>query len=431
MNLTFRAYLFIAGICLLGIIGQWSGGGQEHYWRVFAAAMIVALVLEKSVFHKERFTVSRELPLHAYLGRRLTYLIRIRNPGHRPLRLATQDGLPENVVSRNEVIPWRIPAGAEAIKSNKFTPVQLGELKWNNLYLRALGLLHLANWSKKVIAESSIMVVPDYLHPSEVSAANQRQGDLHRRYYGSGFELIGLRDFQPGDALRHIDWKASARSGSPKLRIFTEEQKLELTILVDVGRASGLEAGSLTRVGHYVNIAARLAEKVLRDGNEVNLLGFSNRPLNGCYHARGTKGLLAVRGLLSQLSTTEADSNPLAAILEVRRRVRQRNLVVILTDLDESATDDQLTKAVAMLTPKHVPLVASIVDEETLELEKASAQNWIDPYMTLAAYESLQGCRRAALHMQQRGAHVVFTRPALLDKAVMDYYTYLLDRRRI
>lgn len=431
MSITLRAYLFFGIICLVGIIGQWTAAGPVYFWRILATAFVVALVIERLIARKSGLNLARTMPRRAYLGRAFSYRLRIGNHSRRRIALEGVERFPDEVIARPESLALSIAENSAAEKQLAVTPVLLGPIRWEHFYCRVGGLFGLANWNKRLDSTDQVKVVPDHLHLSEIRTGSQNLGDFNRRRLGAGFELIGLRDYQPGDSLRSIDWKATARSGRHTVRVYTEEQRLELTLLVDVGRRSGLQAGSLTRLGHYVNVAARLAEKTIRDGNSVNLLCFADSVMASVYAAKGSAGLLKVRAVLEELQSQTTDSNLLPAVFEARRKMRQRSLLVILTDLDETSNDSQLIKATSLLVPKHVPMIASILDEETAELETRYAHNWIDPYLTIAAHESLLESRRAALHLQRSGAHVVYARPARLDKEVMSCYNRLLERNRL
>lgn len=431
MSITLRAYFFFAVVCLVGIVGQWTVGSESYFWRILAVAFVVSLVVERILVRRWSVSLKRDLPRRAYLGRPLTYTLHIHNRSHRPINIEAVEWFPHSVTATREVIKASMPSGEVSTTTCSVIPTRLGKISWDLLYCRIAGLLGLANWNRRLSSPGTVNVVPDHLHLSETITASQDFGDMNRRRFGNGLELIGLRDYQPGDSLRSIDWKATARSGRHTVRVFTEEQRLELTLLVDAGRRSALQAGALTRLGHYVNVAARLAEKTILEGNTVNLICFSSQILTTVYQAKGRSGLLRVREILGSVQSQETDSNVLPAVFEARSRARQRNLMVLLTDLDETSIDSQLIKATGLLVPKHLPLVASILDDETVELESRFAHNWRDPYMTMAAHESLLESRRAALHLQQKGAHVVYARPAKLDKEVMNYYRHLLERNRL
>src|SRR5262245_27409627 len=130
---------------------------------------------------------------------------------------------------------------------------------------------------------------------------------------GAGAELLQLRRYQPGDPPRIIDWKASARARRLMSRDFAEDQHLEVIIVIDAGRSSGLRAGELDRFGHYVNAAARLAQYVVTQDDMVGLLVFADQPLLALPPARGMPAITRLRRALAGAKVVASESNPVQA----------------------------------------------------------------------------------------------------------------------
>jgi len=215
------------------------------------------------------------------------------------------------------------------------------------------------------------------------------------------------------------------------VRMHSEERNLELLVLLDAGRTSQLQAGRLNRLHHYVNVAARLTERAILNGDHVGIIVFADRPLAALAPAHGSAALLGVRRILEQARPVGTESNPLAAALLARRLLHQRSLVVLLTDVDESQDPAQLLRAVQLLAPKHLPLIAGTLDEETLALRQRQSTHWLHPYQAFAAAEMLQSVRGMTLRLRRSGAQAVTTVPAQLDGAVLRSYEVLRSQRQI
>ena len=162
----------------------------------------------------------------------------------------------------------------------------------------------------------------------EVSAA--------RRTAGAGSELHQLRDYVPGDALARIDWKATARTRNLVSREFSEDQHLDVLVVLDAGRFSRARAGHLDRFGLYANIAARFAEVVTPNDDRIGLLVFSDRPLAVCAAGSGTCQPWSECAGLSRASLGTSRS-PMSSAAAVRRVavLKHRGLIVLLTGLDD------------------------------------------------------------------------------------------------
>ena len=432
MNLTRLSYLIVIFITTVGIIGEWNPNSLSAMWRLLAATWIVLLLLEWRIARRSQFELTRHIKPSIHLGRQADLQYRIHNLSSRKLTLRSMDQYPETISEIPPILNWSIPAAETVTQDSKITPAQLGELGWDTLQLRVLGFFGLGWWSRQQHLVTTSEVIPDRLYSHEqIKSATAHQGDITRRVHGIGTELIGLREYQPGDPLHFIDWKATARSRKTMVRLFSDDQHLELMIVIDAGRTSGMQAGHLTRLGHYINVASRLAQKALLNGDQIGLVVFADSVLASIHRLKGHHGLQRLRTILGQIQPVARESNPLPAILRVRQLASLRSLVVMLTDLDDGDAATQLVRALAILQPKHQPMLAAISDSDVRNISEAEATAWIDPYHALAANEMLQNWRHTRIRLERMGIPVVLSDIRYLDKQVLDNYDHLKQRKRI
>lgn len=432
MNLTGRSYALAVLIVALGILGQWGPEALAGIWRIPAAAALLLLMYEGLDARLRPFTLERRLPEQAGLGVKTDGALQLENPGRWPLEVRALDENPDGVRAARRILDFNVPPGQSRSEPFAFTPQRLGDSRWDRVLMRVRGRLGLAWWSRKAVLASRIETVPDHLAAGErVRSGSDSGGDLNRPRPGGGLELLGLREYRPGDAISSIDWKATARSGRTTVRVMSDEQHLELVLLIDTGRSSGTDAAGLTRLGHYTNVAARLTEKALLNGDRVHLFTFADRVQRSAPGLRSHAGLAKARRLLSDLRPSAASANPLPAVMEVKRRVRRRALVVLFSDLDDGEAAAQLIESMALLRPTHLPVVAGIMDPEIMEMAESQARQWIEPYQSLAARELVENWRQAAYRLGRLGAEVVLTPPSRLDAAVLGCYERLRERRRV
>ena len=432
MNLTRRSYLIVIVITALGIVGEWSPNAFSSSWRLLTATWLVLLLLEWRMARRYRIDMTRSIKPSIHLGRASDLRYSFTNLSTRRLTLRSMDLYPQTVAESPTLLDWTLAASEVQHKQTKITATTLGTLDWHKLQLRVLGLFGLAWWSRHTVVPTSTEVIPDRLYGHEqMKSATAHQGDISRRVHGIGTELIGLREYLPGDPLHFIDWKASARSRRTMVRLFSDEQHLELMIVIDAGRTSSMQAGKLTRLGHYINVASRLAQKALLNGDQIGIVIFADSVLASMHRLKGQHGLQRLRHILGQIKSVARESNPLPAIMRVRQLASLRSLVVMLTDLDDGDAAAQLVRAMAILQPKHQPLLAAISDSEVRLLSESSANTWLDPYQALAAAEMMQNWRHTRVRLERMGIPVVLSDIRYLDKQVLDNYDRLKEQRRI
>jgi uncharacterized protein (DUF58 family) len=311
-------------------------------------------------------------------------------------------------------------------------PTALGGTTAGTLYTRTLGHLGLAWWSRRIYSDTQSVVVPGSLEHGEAGAGQERPGTQQaRRQQGSGDNLLALREYQCGDSPHAIDWKATARRGKTIVRVYARDQQMDMLLVIDAGRTSRLQAGALTRLHHYVNIAARLAQLAALQGDQVGLMSFSNERLDTVPLASGMRALPLIRARLGELRSQSSDFNPLSAALEASRMLRQRCLVVFLCEIEQREAATQLARACSLLSPKHLALVASLVDSDVRDMQGRRCEQWLDPYRRLAALEYTRSQRATALNLKRLGAEVVLSAPQDLDSKVMQRYRRLRQRQRV
>jgi uncharacterized protein (DUF58 family) len=275
-----------------------------------------------------------------------------------------------------------------------------------------------------------VAVAPDALR-AERRPRGLAGGARPRRVAGAGAELHQLRGYMSGDPLTRIDWKATARAGTLVTREFSEDQHLDILVAIDAGRFSRVRAGRLDRFGVYANLAARLAEVVTHHDDRIGLVVYADRVLASCAPARGAAGVIRLRRMLEQLSVQAAESDPTAAAVSIRGLLRHRALVVLLTDLDDASVADQLARAVRLLAPPHLVVIAGVHSGEIGALARAAAHGWEDPWIALAAAEHEARAAAQRLLLQRLGAPVVAASAAALEPAVFATYESLRRSRRV
>jgi uncharacterized protein (DUF58 family) len=144
------------------------------------------------------------------------------------------------------------------------------------------------------------------------------------------------------------------------------------------------------------------------------MIVFADRPLAVCAPDRGLPAVMRIRRTLEQLSIQLAESDPLAAAIRIRGMLKHRSLIVLLTDIDDASVADQLVRAVRLLAPPHLVVVAGIHSPEISELARREARDWKGPVDT-PPLRSMRIGRNPPL-LRQLGAPVIATSEALLEK---------------
>src|SRR5262249_58934527 len=101
-------------------------------------------------------------------------------------------------------------------------------------------------------------------------------GDYRTLLHGVGIDLADLREYEPGDDVRHIDWNVTARMDSPYVRTYLEDRELTAWLLLDRSPSMGFGPVERSKEVVLVELATTLARLFTRGGNRVAAILFDN-----------------------------------------------------------------------------------------------------------------------------------------------------------
>ncbi|HSY07836.1 MAG TPA: DUF58 domain-containing protein [Steroidobacteraceae bacterium] len=432
MHFAERAYFLIVASALLAIAGLWSSDPTlAVLWRWPASFLLLGLAGEALFIRHVVLRADVDTAARAVLGREQSAAFTFRNESARALTIEFAPLTPAGFEPLPATRSLSVPAAGSARDAFTLLPVRLGAQSWPRLPVRCLGPAGLAWWSRELAVARRIAVAPDALRLNRARPRGRLSGLRSRRSLGAGSELYQLRAYAPGDPLARVDWKATARSGQLMTREFSEDQHLDILIAVDAGRFSRVRAGRLDRFGVYANIAARFAQVATPNDDRVGLVVFADRILAVCAPERGLRAITRLHATLTRISAQASESDPVNAALAIRTLLKHRSLVIVLTDLEDTEAAAPLARAVRLVSPPHLVVVAGVASAEIAALARRAARGWRDPWVALAALEQQSRAAAQRLHLQRLGTPVIAAAEDRLQEAIFSEYERLRRRRRV
>ena len=200
-------------------------------------------------------------------------------------------------------------------------------------------------------------------------------GEYHSVFKGRGMTFSEVREYQPGDDIRLIDWNVTARTGSPFIRIFEEERELTVYILVDIS-ASG-EFGSINQLkrDYESEIASVLGFSAIKNNDKVGLILFSNEIEKYVVPKKGKSHVLR---LIRELLYTKPQSSltSLKIALEYLLKVAKRKSVVFLIS---DFLDKGYWSSLRIVNRKHDLIGIQLYDPAEIELPNLGILKVRDP----------------------------------------------------
>ena len=228
----------------------------------------------------------------------------------------------------------------------------------------------------------------------------------------------------PGDDVRSIDWRGTARSTTVVVRTWRPERDRHVLIVLDSGRTSAGRVGDQPKLDHSMDAALLLAALASRAGDRVDLL-IADRDVRASVLRKSTAEILpsfvnAMAGIEPIL--VETDHREL--VTEIAQRTSHRSLIVILTGLDEAAITEGLVPVIGPLRRKHKIVIAAVSDPRTDELA-VGRDDAGEVYAAAAAESDRMRRARTARDLRNLGISVVQSPPERFAPDLADHYLAL------
>ena len=184
-------------------------------------------------------------------------------------------------------------------------------------------------------------------------------GDYHSVFKGRGMNFEEVREYQPGDEIRSIDWNVTARLGAPFVKKFTEERELTVMLIVDVSASGNFGSTTQSKRELAAEVASLLAFSAIRNNDKVGLLLFTDRVELFIPPKKGRSHTLRIIREILFFEPEGRGTNPALALDSLNKIVTRRAVVFFISDFQ--APD--FSKSLAVSGRRHDFIAVHVQDE--------------------------------------------------------------------
>lgn len=192
-------------------------------------------------------------------------------------------------------------------------------------------------------------------------------GEYHSQFKGRGMAFSEVREYQPGDDVRAIDWNVTARLNKPYIKIFEEERELTVMLLVDVSGSRNFGTLSQMKRDMMAEVAATLAFSTIENNDKVGVIFFSDKIEKFIPAKKGkTHVLHIIRELLS--FEPESEGTDVAGVLEYFTNAQKRRCTSFLISDMMDTNAQSMEKPLLIAANRHDINVIQIYDRRDAEI---------------------------------------------------------------
>ncbi|GAK57268.1 hypothetical protein U27_04233 [Candidatus Vecturithrix granuli] len=189
-------------------------------------------------------------------------------------------------------------------------------------------------------------------------------GEYHSVFKGRGMEFLEVREYQPGDDIRSIDWNVTARMGHPFVKLHVEERELTIFFLVDTSASGNFGTVNTLKGELAVELCAILAFSAIRNNDKVGLITFTDTVEKYIPPKKGKNHVLRVMRELLYFQPQGTGTNIQAALEYLNTMLKRKAVVFLVSDFIASGYE----QALRITSRKHDVIPITITDPRELEL---------------------------------------------------------------
>lgn len=199
-------------------------------------------------------------------------------------------------------------------------------------------------------------------------------GEYHSAFKGRGMAFSEVREYQPGDEIRTIDWNVTARLNHPYVKVFEEERELTVMLLVDVSGSGNFGTQTQLKKQQITEICAVLAFSAIQNNDKIGVIFFSDKIEKFIPPKKGKSHTLRIISELINFEPESKKTDITEALRYFSNVIKKRSIAFLLSDF----IDDGFGDALKIANKKHDLVALQVTDLREKELPNVGLVPFFD-----------------------------------------------------
>jgi uncharacterized protein (DUF58 family) len=200
-------------------------------------------------------------------------------------------------------------------------------------------------------------------------------GEYHSAFKGRGMAFSEVREYQPGDDIRSIDWNVTARFNHPYVKIFEEERELTVMLLVDVSASEIFGTSQQLKKEVIVELCAVLSFAAMQNNDKIGIIFFTDRVEKFIPPKKGKSHILRIIRELLNFEPVHKQTRIKEGVKFFTNAIKKRSIAFILSDFIDKDFEHELKLA----SKKHDVVALHVFDKREREMPAVGLVRFIDP----------------------------------------------------
>nr|WP_193787273.1 DUF58 domain-containing protein [Lacinutrix mariniflava] len=397
---------------------------------IFCGLVIVDFII---LFKQKGINATRLLPNKLSNGDDNEIAITIENNYNFKSHIQLIDELPFQYQKRDFNIDTVVEKGNS--KKIKYTlrPLERGEYHFGNLNLYTNSPIGLVSRRFKFGKDEMVPNYPSFLQLRKymlMAFTNKlsEYGLKKIRRIGHTMEFEQIKDYVPGDDIRNINWKATAKRNQLMVNQFQDEKSQPVYSVIDKGRVMRMPFEGLSLLDYAINATLVISNIALMKQDKAGMFSFSRNVSNRVVAQRRPSQMNTILETLYNLDTDYAESDFSRLYIDIKRTINQRSLLLLYTNFETLDALHRQLGYLQALAKSHLLVVIFFKNTELDKVTTKKADNTFEIFEKTIAEKFIYEKKLIVNELQKHGIYSILTTPQNLTVDTINKYLEIKAR---
>ncbi len=385
---------------------------------------------------KSGIKVQREVVKRLSLGDDQQIIYKISNSNAQEIFLMLFDELPIQFQHRSSIAQLKLKAHDDIIIKVDINPRQRGQYRFGNIlcYL-SHPLIGLVEIRKIIFAEEQIKVVPSILQMKKYSIytlkkASHLVGLKKIRTIGENDEFELIKDYQQGDNIKSINWKATSRTNTLMVNQYQDTRSQEVICIIDKGRTMEMPFNGLSLLDYAINSALVISNIVLQKSDKIGLITFSKNVDTFLKADSRNNQLQQILENLYAEKPLFLEHNYELLYALTKRKINRRSIIFLYSNIEHKSDLQRIMPYIEMINKNHILIFINFINTELYHrIEEQITDSVEEVYYTAMAQKIYFERFDIEILLKSRGIQYIYTKPEDLNINVINKYLEIKAKR--
>ncbi len=337
------------------------------------------------------------------------------------------DELPSQFQKRDFDYKTSLQSAEKSTFTYNVRPVERGEYNFGNVHVFVSSILQIFSRRYSFFDDKDVKVYPSYVQMKKYEFLAMHNnltefGMKKIRRIGHTMEFEQIKNYIPGDDVRTVNWKATAKRGALMVNQYQDEKSQPIYSIIDLGRVMKMPFEGLKLLDYAINSTLAFSNIALLKNDKAGMLTFSKNVEKIVAASNKKTNLSVINEELYNINTDYTDTNFALLYATIKRKINQRSLLILYTNFEHISALKRQLPYLKAIAKKHLLVTVFFENTELDSLINENSEDLQSVYHKTIAEKYAFEKRLIVKELERNSVHAILTKPQHLSVNVINKY---------